>query len=406
MSSEPTPVLLREGSIWADLGQKGIIAMSPFQNKPKIYKNRGAVSVKKIEKWFSDTEAFYFWISKSINSEFESASRLSYAVNRKSHLYHRGINYNDSDEHFERSEKTLSYLFRYPHPALSGLSYGERLFQCLSENGCIPSCGNILEVGAGLGLHTKDFLSLMKEKTPDSYRNTAYINLDLAPGMLESQRRRNITVYQKHPFVQANALKTPFVNSVFDLVIANEVIADFSVEKVSKKRAKNCSYINKYGLKIDNAAPLFLINTGAIKFMEELYRILKPGGKAVIIEYGDEYHYPIATILPDHTEYSIHFGHLVYVAEQLGFKVQYENLFKFLKFRPSVKVITGNSLILLQRLMKHLNHRLSSFAYTKQMLKKELSNFYNKIHNLQFEKIGKLATIFRVQEFKVLILEK
>ena len=140
--------------------------------------------------------------------------------------------------------------------------------------------------------------------------------------------------------------------------------------------------------------------------MEELYRILKPGGKAVIIEYGDEYHYPIATILPDHTEYSIHFGHLICAAEQLGFKVQYENLFKFLKFRPFVKVITGNSLILLQRLMKHLNHRLSSFAYTKQMLKKEIKTFYNKIHNLQFEKIEKLATLFRLQEFKALILEK
>lgn len=406
MSSEPTPVFLREGSIWADLGQEGIIAISPFQDKPKIYKRKVPVSVKKIERNFSDTEAFYFWISKSINSEFESASRVSSTVNGKLHLYHRGINYNNSDGHFERSEKTLSYLFRYPHPALSGLSYGERLFLSLLEHKCIPACGNILEIGAGLGLHTKGFLSLMKEKTPDSYRNAAYINLDLAPGMLESQRRQNITVYQKHPFVQADAVKMPFVNSVFDLVIANEVIADFSVEKVFKKRAGNSSYIKKYGLKIDDAAPLFLINTGAIKFMEELYRILKPGGKAVIIEYGDESHYPIATILPDHTEYSIHFGHLICVAEQLGFKVQYKNLLEFLKFRPSVKVITGNSLILLQRLMKHLNHRLSSFAYTKQMLKKEITDFYNKIHNLQFEKVEKLATLFRVQEFKALILEK
>jgi ubiquinone/menaquinone biosynthesis C-methylase UbiE len=406
MSSEPTPVLLREGSIWADLGQKGIIAMSPFQDRPKIYKNRGAVSVKKIGKKFSDAEAFYFWISKSIDSEFESASRVSSSVNRKLHLYHRGINYNNSDGHFERSEKTLSYLFRYPHPALNGLSYGERLFQSLSENGCIPSCGNILEVGAGLGLHTKGFLSLMKEKTLDSYRNTTYINLDLAPGLLESQRRENVTVYQKHPFVQADAVKIPFADLTFDLIIANEVIADFSVEKVSKIRARNCSYINKYGLKIDDAAPLFLINAGAIIFIEELYRILKPGGKAVVIEYGDEYHYPIETILPDHTEYSIHFGHLICTAEQLGFKVQYKNLLEFLKFRPSVKVITGNSLVLLQRLMKHLNHRLSSFAYTRQMLKKEIKTFYNKIHNLQFEKIEKLATLFRLQEFKALILEK
>ena len=59
----------------------------------------------------------------------------------------------------------------------------------------------------------------MKEKTPDSYRNTTYINLDLAPGLLESQRRENVTVYQKHPFMKADAVKIPFADLTFDLII-------------------------------------------------------------------------------------------------------------------------------------------------------------------------------------------
>lgn len=398
-------LVLEPGSIWFDLSPGEIVVFSPFRKKEKIYKVKGSVLVKKIDREFSDNDAFYYWVSSTINQEFKSACQLPEGTNQKLYSYHKGLRRVDS--HFESSEKTLSYMFRKPHPAFGGVSYGERLFNRVFSKGFIPSGRiSILDVGAGAGIHTRDFLSQMENKLLKGDFSAKYVSLDLAPGLLKSQRQYNVTSKRKHFFVQADAIRLPFSREMFDLIIVNEVIADFPVTKVIKAQSGRCGHIKRYGLNVNDAPPKFLINSGAMDFLEGIRRVLKPGGKAVIIEYGDECAYPVATVLGGHLEYSIHFGHLITAAKKIGFRVEYEDMFNFFKFKPSVWVITGNSLVLLQRLMKYLSRALPAFAYTEEMLRLELGGVYDKIHNLQFQKLKELAGIFSIQEFKALLLSK
>lgn len=406
MSSDSLSICLPAGSIWLELNKKEgeILAFSPYQPKSYHYLNKKNIRVKKIEKNFSEKEAFYFWASKTIHNEFASAKTHDPRANDELHQFHKSLE--EAKGHFDDCETTVSYLLRLRHPALEGQTYGERLFSRLKHEGYSFSKSRILEVGAGLGIHTRDFISQMKKESPQGGKPTAYVNLDLASGMLQSQRKENRAFFKRHFFVQGDGVKIPFVDSSFDLVIANEIIADFPVIKALKGKAAKCPVVRKYALNVDDAPPEFLLNTGAITFLEEVWRLLKPGGRAVIIEYGDAWAYPLATRLKGHTEYSIHFGHLIAAAKQLGFKVSYQNLFDFLKCKPSVRVITGNSLILLRSLMKYCNRDLPVAAYTEETLKKEIGALYARVHNLQFERIKKLSVLFKVQEFKVLRLKK
>lgn len=389
------PIYLDSGSIWFDAKPGKIIAFSPFKTKPRTYRSKGPISIKKVKGSFSRKDAFYFWLSRTLREELRSAQNI-FSNRRNINTYHRNLQ--NSKGHFETSERTVSHMFRYPHPALSGLSYGSRLYQQLKERRIVPAKGFILEVGAGMGFLARDILTKLNG-------NINYIFLDLAPGMLKTQKRQNKEFSSF--FVQANAEQLPFRSQSIDLVIANEVIADFSVNKFLKKDLNSGSLqIKRYNLKVSDAPCEFLVNTGAINFLEELKRVVKPKGSAVIIEYGEDWAYPTATKLKDHTEYSIHFGHLISVAKTLGFKIKYTNLFDFLQAKPSVRVITGNSLLLLQRLMKYLRRSLPAFAYTEEMLKCKLGTLYNRIHNLQFEKTEKLASLFRLQDFKALSLKK
>ena len=392
---------LPAGSIWYEDNEKGLkLIFTPYRKYPAKYFGEN-LKVRKIENNFSYSEAFYFWAGYTIVREFISAFATNQKANSRLHNFHKGIR--RARGHFERGERTLSYLFRLPHPGLEGVSYGTRLFERLDKQGCIPASGNILEIGAGEGFHTEDFIRALRRRSQGRF---FYSNLDLSRQLLKAQEAQSRGLLKRHYFIQADALELPFSGSQFDLVIANEVIADFPVEKVSQAKADTCRIMRKYGLDISDAPPEFLINSGSIRFLEELWRVLKTGAQAVIIEYGDLWHYPVATPLPGHVEYSIHFGHLMSAARHLGFKAECHNAFSFFQFSPSARVITGNSLMLLQRLMKYLKRGLPAFAYTEEMLKERLGRLYPRIHNLQFEGIEKLAVLFSVQEFKVLILKK
>lgn len=402
--SREKKIQLDAGSIWFESEQGDILSLSPFKRGILKVVAQGGVLAKDIEKKFSGQDAFYFWVSRAIQEEFHSALSKDRASER--HLYHYHKQIRQLGDHFERGERTVSHMLRRPHPALRGASYGERLFDCFIGDESIPPGACFLDVGAGAGFHAKDFLSRMKKKNPGLYNGLNYVSLDLAPGLLLAQRQENAGGGLNHNFVQADALTMPFADKSFDFVIVNEVIADFPVTKVTKKKAKDCRVITHYQLDIEDAPKKFLINSGAIKFIEELSRVLRPQGRAIIIEYGGDWGYPTQTVLKGHSEYSIHFGHLISAAKVLGFKVGYKNLFDFFRFSPRTRVITGNSLTLLQKLTRYLGQDLPFFAYTEEMLQEKLGRLYKKIHNLQFEAMGNLAVSFRLQEFNVLLLSK
>ncbi|MES4786825.1 MAG: hypothetical protein C4294_14500, partial [Nitrospiraceae bacterium] len=58
----------------------------------------------------------------------------------------------------------------------------------------------------------------------------------------------------------------------------------------------------------------FIFNLGPIRFVAELWRVLRPGGRAILIEFGVEEGWPTPVKLPGHTEYEVQYSHLRYAA--------------------------------------------------------------------------------------------
>jgi len=350
----------------------------------------------------------YFSIANSINREYRSAKDI-----KKDHVdlldYHL-YRIKDANKQFDRNEITLSHIFRQPHPALKGSTYGRRireeLFRCRSPKGKTK----ILEIGGGTGWFARRFLDRLKN------RNTKYIFLDLSPVLLKSQKKINFQHAKRISFLQGDGQRLPFKNNSLDYVILNEVIADFDVVKLDKnnlfkssngpKLSKAKEAILNYNVQIDDAPKKFLFGLGIVKLLEELKRVLKPEGTALIIEYGSMWSYPQAVKLKGHREYSVHFGHLKQVANALGFSCEMANLLDFLKFRKDVETLDSISFHLLEKIIRKRHLRVSSSAPTKEMLKNKLKTDYQKFKNLRFIKLKDNVAGFHIKEFKVAVLKK
>lgn len=101
----------------------------------------------------------------------------------------------------------------YEKAAKVQLEIGHRLFERLDYLKITPRY--ILDLGCGTGV----FSPLLKKKYPDA----CVIGVDLAHQMLLHARKKQ-RMWRKWPLVNADMTQLPFVDGVFDLVFANQVI--------------------------------------------------------------------------------------------------------------------------------------------------------------------------------------
>ena len=353
----------------------------------------------------------------SLFREFSSAAHLT----RHQHSlvdYHReGIT--DPGKQFEDEEITLSHVYRLSHPALKGLSYGARFAEVCCEKGVLKKGANILEVGCGIGYFGNAFLSYLKERFPDIYNTIHYTFFDLSPVLLSSQKETNISHEKITSFIEGNIENYDFGHSRFDLVISNEMIADLGVAKLKKNYffsdetppeslTETVAFCKRCNLNFEDAFEEFLINTGAFNFITKLKEILSSDGNAIVVEYGDIHLYPHASELSAHTEFSIHFGHLIEVAKVLGFNTEFSNMVDFLGFNENEKVLDYLSFIALkEHLLPFFNRSISQLAYTEESLGRAIGEeFLARIHGLHFANISEASATVNPQSFRVLIISK
>jgi len=328
------------------------------------------------------------------------------------------------DRHFETKEITVSFLYREDNPALRGLNYGERLLDEITKFKKIKKSTKILEVGAGLGFGSKAFLKSLKEKQPSIADDINYIFCDLTFKFLENQR--NLTNFYPAEFIQANAETPPFKDNSFDIIIANEIIADFTAVKLSKKVVldflngriekekindpsikKALEWIKSSSIDINDALPEFIFNLGAFEFMRQINRLLKPNGIAFISEYGFFRGYPRAVFLSGHTEYTIQFSQLIKCIRSLGLDVECLSLLDFFKFDKEEEIVDTCSLNFLYGILKNHNIDLPYLAYTKEMLKEEIpKDLFDNFKGLKFRKIRQQSVCHDLNSFYVLLLKK
>lgn len=214
---------------------------------------------------------------------------------------------------FDEVETTISHLFRRPHPALGGRSFGGALHAALRARGLLID-DTVWELGGGAGFVAAAMVAAGKAEG----RPLRYGFLDLSRNLLAVQRQQ----VPDAPALQVGAERLPFrTGALRGLLLANEVIADLRIGPATGEEAK--ALIARYGLPAEGRR----INVGALHFLEELARVLAPGSAACLTEFGGDFApspVPLEGSLGTgrHVEHSIHFGHLALAAAQLGFQVE------------------------------------------------------------------------------------
>ena len=276
----------------------------------------------------------------------------------------------NADWEFDVIEPTINHAFRFSNEALSGMDYGSRFCLCTLKPEILPSLGkadrlNVLEVGGGTGSFARAFVEQARRMCATFGKQISlnYHNLDLAPALIESQRRMLSGVSPTVVHFQQDATELDLPGFEFDLIIANEVIADFPTAEVKHNQAgatnpaesragigqqpkwtgAGAQYVEKYGLSIKNAPDSFLVNAGVFKFVERAWKHLAPGGALVMSEYGGESRYPVEAFHLNHSEFSINFGHVMDCARKVGFQCHLQTLKDFINLDDRVSMLSGSN---------------------------------------------------------------
>ncbi len=272
----------------------------------------------------------------------------------------------DASWEFDLIEPTVNHSFRYPGEPLGGLDYGSRFAVSTLRPEVVPlvgqkDCLEVLEVGGGTGTFACSFLQHAQKLKDEAFSQVKlnYHILDLSPTLMQNQRELLYQVLPADHHFHQDATKFTIQGKKFDLIISNEVIADFpmaAVERVvagdpgeanstiPRWQGPGVRYLEKYGLDTSNAPDRFLLNAGVFDFIERCFEHLVPGGSLLVSEYGSANQYPLQAFQLSHEEFSIHFGHLAACAERVGFDCRLQTLKEFLTLDDSVPVLAGQQL--------------------------------------------------------------
>lgn len=333
--------------------------------------------------------------------------------------YHK-VTIQDADEQFEKRETTLSHAFRVPHPALESRPYGGQLARVLVERDAIPDDQQrtpltLVEVGGGTGHFARAFLDGLALRAPRTYNRGRWVIVDLAPALSRSQRDKTAPHKEKVRFVTGDACQLPLKDASVDVLVANEMIADLAVaptrrDDLEAGQGAGEQAVRKYKLSVQDAHGLFHVNVGAIRFLEEVARVLKPGGTAFLSEFGHARRYPEQSTHLDHPEYSIHFGHLKQVADALGLEASLEQLAAVLRLDPKVKVLqtTQSFFEVLRAFLQGRGIKVEKIAYTEEMLKELVGDKLDltKLEGLKFVPCGQRVLGLKPPEFMAMLVRK
>ena len=339
-------------------------------------------------------------------------------------FHRRGIE--DAVWEFDQIEPTVNHALRFPDEILGGLDYGSRF--CISTltpevttSVRLKKQLDVLEVGGGTGTFARSFIEQARRLADEGeVPALSYQIVDLSPVLIEKQKLVLAHLLPEHRHYHQNAMELDLPGLRFDLIIANEVIADFPVASVQTLNVNNgkdamwtgegAAYMEKYGLTTYGGAE-FKVNSGAMTFIERCWDHVNPGGTVVLSEYGSTSGYPVQSYHLNHDEFSIQFTQLVECATKVGFRCQLQSLQEFLGLNQEVPVFCGREEHIY--CMNHiLNQQGASFPYAI-VSKSEFAKRWGDVAE-QTELAGytflplKKGFYFgpRIEQFMVLIMNK
>ena len=344
----------------------------------------------------------------------------------------------DASWEFDLIEPTINHCFRFPHDALGGFDYGSSFCISTLRPEVLPLLDQsrqleVLEIGGGTGSFAKSFIEQARALgTSDANGTTVnYHILDLAPALMDSQRKVLSDLLPENRHFQQDATEFDMPGHMFDLIIANEVIADFPVASVRRKtgnqhdtsngptasnngktwQGDGVYYLEKYDLFDSNAPDSFVVNAGAFRFIERAWKHLRPGGTLILTEYGSEHRYPACSFHLNHDEFSIHFGHLAACAAKVGFQCRLTTLQEFLSFNDELLVLNGREehILCLNQVLKNYGTTLPFAVISESQFEQQWEGIAEKI-GLTGHSFAPVKNKYHfgpnIEEFLVLILNK
>jgi SAM-dependent methyltransferase len=339
---------------------------------------------------------------------------------------------------FDFIEPTLNHSFRFPSEVFGGLDYGSRFCLSALRPEVFPLLGTttrmrVLEVGGGTGTFARSFIKQALSLRSDILAGTelGYHILELSPTLMRNQRELLSEYLPLVTHFQQDATDFQLPGQKFDLIISNEVIADFPVSVVQsastaspadgpivamedERRAwkgPGAHLIEKYRLPVENAPDTFLVHSGIFQFIERAWEHLSPGGTMILTEYGTEDKYPVQAHHLNHEEFTIHFGQVLACAAQVGFNCRLLKLEEFLEADVQVSMLSGREehLLCLRHVMERDGARVPFAAISQKEFQERFGEIAERIGLVGY-RFSPLSTGFHfgpdIKEFIALILQR
>lgn len=267
---------------------------------------------------------------------------------------------------FEVHETTCSYILREPNLFLNGESFGQRLFDKIYHT--VVRINSVLEIGAGLGHLAKNFIDQYNEVVNEKLN---YTILDLSPELIRIQKTN--LKNKKVKWIEADALDISKKIKLpqFDVIIANEMLADLPVEAIKNNEIPNGNILNPYqietiksfgkGLSSDIYVP-----TGLIKMLKGLKESCHEETQIILSEYFTGHGGGNLIQLHNHQECRLNLNLTAELIRDLGFDVKVISMIDYLDFNLNVKPIS-------KELIKFFaDHLLVLKSRTSPLTEKEL----------------------------------
>ena len=331
----------------------------------------------------------------------------------------------DAAAQFDHRETTLSHLFREPHPALQGRTYGAALVDALAKEERLPAEKiRVLEVGAGLGYVARAVCEGLAARGLE----VEYTIQEIAPALAAAQRARcaglPVTVRE------GDVLTADLPADGYDLIIANEMVGDLPALQLSRTAVgleadgsggevdpvklealgRPGQLVKELGIVLDDAPEPFYLLTGALELMSEIARWLAPDGTAIVTEFGDRLTWPKLSSHLDHPELSTHFGHLLQAAMARGLTGRIDFVMDLIDMARDTEGLatTRSHFRALRALAASAGVDLPKLGYTRELLAARCAGKLDlaQVGELRWDKIEDRLMGLVPHEFKALVVRK
>jgi len=334
--------------------------------------------------------------------------------------YYREVG--DARAQFDEVETTLSHLFRVPHPALGGRTYGQALVDHLAARELLPiERIRVLEVGAGLGFVAQAVHAALRARGLE----VDYEIVELSPALAAAQRERLAGLGVR--WREGDILELELPQGAYDLIVSNEMIGDLPAIQLTHEQAgigadppTQAACLEALGepgrlaaalkLELGDAPDPFYLTWGAYAFLERAASALAAGGTLFVSEFGDlGRHSRLSTHL-DHPELSIHFGLYADAARALGLEAEVEFVMDLLDMHRDLEGLatTRSYFRALTAMLADSGVALEKIGYTRKMFHQLLDGKVDptRIGELHFDKIEDRLMGLVPHEFKALVARR